>query len=168
MTTNSYPEPAVCRENPPPHGTNRLRPAATGMSFEFRPFPRAAAPAPVCRRWRADRVGHVRLRCPRGLHSGTVALKCAVGRLKLLIRRLSNFRWVKGGGLRQVNGTAGLPSAPDMPCAPGQLRLVPTAAISILLGCSVQQASRVERHAMFLDSLVEFLGRGGKHSRRSV
>src|SRR6266403_1320942 len=83
-------EPAVCRENPLPHGTNRSPPAATGMSFEFRPFPRAAAPAPVRRRWRADRVADVRLRCPRGLHSGTVALKCAVGRLKLLIRRLSN------------------------------------------------------------------------------
>ena len=36
------------------------------------------------------------------------------------------------GRLRhQVDGTAGLPSAPDMPCAPRQLRLVPQAVISL-------------------------------------
>ena len=35
-----------------------------------------------------------------------------------------SFR-VKGGCRRQVDGTAGLPSAPEMPCAPRQLRLVP-------------------------------------------
>ena len=28
--------------------------------------------------------------------------------------------------VRQVDGTAGLPSAPEMPCAPEQLRSVPT------------------------------------------
>jgi integrase/recombinase XerD len=33
--------------------------------------------------------------------------------------------WVNGGGCRQADGTAGLPSAPEMPCAPSQLRLVP-------------------------------------------
>jgi hypothetical protein len=34
------------------------------------------------------------------------------------------------GRLRhQVDGTAGLPSAPDMPCAPRQLRLVPQAEL---------------------------------------
>jgi hypothetical protein len=33
--------------------------------------------------------------------------------------------WVKGGCRRQVDGTSGLPSAPEMPCAPRQLRLVP-------------------------------------------
>ena len=33
---------------------------------------------------------------------------------------------VKGGCRHQVDGTAGLPSAPEMPCAPRQLRLVPT------------------------------------------
>src|ERR1700730_16873162 len=70
---------------------------------------------------------------------------------------------VTGAGTDLGQGWAGMPPAPEMSCAPGQLRLVPTAAISIL-GCSVQQASRVERHAMFLDPLVEFLGRGGKHS----
>jgi hypothetical protein len=33
--------------------------------------------------------------------------------------------WVTGGCRRQVGGTAGLPPAPEMPCAPRQLRLVP-------------------------------------------
>jgi hypothetical protein len=33
--------------------------------------------------------------------------------------------WVKGGCRRQVDGTAGLPSAPEMPCASRQARLVP-------------------------------------------
>jgi hypothetical protein len=33
--------------------------------------------------------------------------------------------WVKGGCRRQVDGRAGLPSAPEMPCVPSQLRLVP-------------------------------------------
>jgi hypothetical protein len=32
---------------------------------------------------------------------------------------------VKGGCGRQADGAAGLPSAPEMPCAPRQLRLVP-------------------------------------------
>ena len=32
---------------------------------------------------------------------------------------------VTGGCHRQVDGTAGLPSVPEMPCAPRQLRLVP-------------------------------------------
>jgi hypothetical protein len=32
---------------------------------------------------------------------------------------------VKGGCRRQAGGTAGLPPAPEMPCAPRQLRLVP-------------------------------------------
>jgi hypothetical protein len=32
---------------------------------------------------------------------------------------------VKGGCRRQVDDAAGLPSAPEMPCAPRQLRLVP-------------------------------------------
>jgi len=31
----------------------------------------------------------------------------------------------QGGCRLQVDGTAGLPSAPEMPCAPRQLRLVP-------------------------------------------
>ncbi len=35
--------------------------------------------------------------------------------------------WVKGGCRRQAVATAGLPSAPEMPCAPTQLRLVPRA-----------------------------------------
>ena len=33
---------------------------------------------------------------------------------------------VKGGYRRQVDGTAGLPSTPEMPCASWQLRLVPS------------------------------------------
>jgi hypothetical protein len=33
--------------------------------------------------------------------------------------------WVTGGCRRQTDATAGLPSAPKMPCVPGQLRLVP-------------------------------------------
>src|SRR4029077_6508157 len=37
----------------------------------------------------------------------------------------------KGGCRRQVDGTVGLPSAPEMPCAPGQLHLVPQAVISL-------------------------------------
>ena len=36
---------------------------------------------------------------------------------------------VKGGCRRQVDGTAGLPSAPEMPCAPRQLRLAPNIGI---------------------------------------
>ena len=36
---------------------------------------------------------------------------------------------VKGGCRRQVDGTAGPPSAPEMPFAPRQLRLVPRAVI---------------------------------------
>jgi len=35
--------------------------------------------------------------------------------------------WVKGGCRSQVDGTPGLPSAPEMRCAPGHLRLVPIA-----------------------------------------
>ena len=35
--------------------------------------------------------------------------------------------WVKGGCGLQVDGTAGLPSAPEMPCAARQLSLVPQA-----------------------------------------
>jgi hypothetical protein len=35
--------------------------------------------------------------------------------------------WVKGGSRRQTDGGAGLPSAPEMPFAPGQLRSVPRA-----------------------------------------
>ena len=41
-------------------------------------------------------------------------------------RQLGPLR-VKGGCRRQVDGTAGLPSAPEMPCARRQLRLVPQA-----------------------------------------
>ena len=36
-------------------------------------------------------------------------------------------RWVKGGCRRQVDGTAGLPLAPEVPLAPRQLGLVPGA-----------------------------------------
>jgi hypothetical protein len=36
---------------------------------------------------------------------------------------------VRGGCGRQADGAAGLPSAPEMPCAPRQLRLVPIADI---------------------------------------
>jgi hypothetical protein len=35
--------------------------------------------------------------------------------------------WVKGGSRCQADGEAGLPSAPEMPFAPGQLRSVPRA-----------------------------------------
>jgi len=38
---------------------------------------------------------------------------------------------VKGGCRRQVDGTAGMPSAPEMPCARKQLRLVPRADFSV-------------------------------------
>jgi hypothetical protein len=37
--------------------------------------------------------------------------------------------WVKGGCHRQADGTAGLPSAPEMPSASRQLRLVPIADV---------------------------------------
>jgi hypothetical protein len=51
-------------------------------------------------------------------------------RLKVGIRgRRSRPKWVTGGCRRQVDGTAGLPSAPEMPCAPRQLRLVPIADV---------------------------------------
>jgi hypothetical protein len=36
---------------------------------------------------------------------------------------LARRQWVKGGCLREGAGTAGLPSTPELPCAPGQLRL---------------------------------------------
>ena len=39
---------------------------------------------------------------------------------------------VKGGCRRQVDCTAGLPSAPEMPCAPRQLRFVPQADVTPL------------------------------------
>src|SRR5216683_2353461 len=43
-----------------------------------------------------------------------------------------NFRIGSGAGCRrQVDDTAGLHSAPEMPCAPGQLRLVPTPDIAL-------------------------------------
>src|SRR5271169_7218746 len=35
----------------------------------------------------------------------------------------------RGGCCRQADGTAGLPSDPEMPCAPRQLRLVPVADV---------------------------------------
>jgi hypothetical protein len=38
---------------------------------------------------------------------------------------MANSLRVKGGCRRQVDGAAGLRSAPEMPCAPRQLRLVP-------------------------------------------
>ena len=37
--------------------------------------------------------------------------------------------WVMGGCRRQADGTAGLPPAPEMLCAPRWLRLVPEAVI---------------------------------------
>ena len=37
------------------------------------------------------------------------------------------LRWVMGGGCRQADGTAGLPSPLEMPCTPRKLRLVPMA-----------------------------------------
>jgi hypothetical protein len=37
----------------------------------------------------------------------------------LLQRTAAPYIWVKGGCRRQADGTAGLPSAPEMPCAPG-------------------------------------------------
>jgi hypothetical protein len=44
MTTNSYPEPAVCRENPPPHGTTTeyagQQPACRSNFGRFRVLPR--------------------------------------------------------------------------------------------------------------------------------
>jgi hypothetical protein len=46
--------------------------------------------------------------------------RCAAG-FQSGLRRLR----VKGGCGRQADGAAGLPSAPEMPCAPRQLRLVP-------------------------------------------
>src|SRR5208282_4138605 len=44
------------------------------------------------------------------------------------------FRWVKGGCHPEVDGTAGLPSAPEIPCVPRRLRLVP---IPDLMLCGV-------------------------------
>ena len=40
--------------------------------------------------------------------------------------------WAKGGCRRQADGTAGLPSAPEIPCAPRQLRLVPEHKVAAL------------------------------------
>jgi hypothetical protein len=59
--------------------------------------------------------------------SEKVRSRCAV------FRQFRSFHtvWVKGGGgRRQVDGTAGLPPAPEMPCAPRQLSLVPRAEFS--------------------------------------
>jgi hypothetical protein len=38
-------------------------------------------------------------------------------------------QWITGGCRRQVDGRAGLPSVPEMPSAPQQLRLVPQAEV---------------------------------------
>jgi hypothetical protein len=53
--------------------------------------------------------------------SGAIQIEDGEGRL-----------WVRGGCRCQVDGTAGLPSAPEMPCAPGQLRLVPKSEVVAL------------------------------------
>ena len=56
-----------------------------------------------------------------GIREGRQSIPAAV-----ILRMQAGCRlWVTGGCRRQVDGTAGLPSAPEMPCAPGSLRLVP-------------------------------------------
>ena len=52
-------------------------------------------------------------------------------------RQLGPLR-VKGGCRRQVDGTAGLPSAPEMPCARRQLRLVPKAEVRVSVNDTTQ------------------------------
>jgi hypothetical protein len=54
---------------------------------------------------------------------------------------------VKGGCRRQADGAAGLPSAPEMPCAPRLLRLVP-------LPDSCTAAKRVTLVGMGKDGLL--------------
>jgi hypothetical protein len=53
--------------------------------------------------------------------------------------------WVKGGCRRYVDGTVGLPPAPEIPRAPRQLRLVPHpglfAADEVVMGRNVFGAS---------------------------
>jgi len=49
---------------------------------------------------------------------------------------------VKGGCGRQVDGTAGLPSASEMPCAPSQLRLVPRTDKALSPRCTSRSASK--------------------------
>jgi hypothetical protein len=51
-------------------------------------------------------------------------LALAVERVEIVAQR------DEGGGCRKADGTPGLPSAPEMPCAPRLSRLVPKAAIS--------------------------------------
>jgi hypothetical protein len=48
------------------------------------------------------------------------------GRPRGTLSEVGGPGWVRGGCRRQVDGTAVLPAAPEMTCAPGQLRLVPT------------------------------------------
>jgi hypothetical protein len=49
---------------------------------------------------------------------------------------------VKGCCSRQADGTAGLPSAPEMPCAPRQLRLVPKHKVAALQPAARGQEAR--------------------------
>src|ERR1700730_8983921 len=50
----------------------------------------------------------------------------------------------QGGCRRQVDGTTGLPSAPEMPCAPTQLRLVPGKQTSSAAGMFLLIASTIK------------------------
>jgi hypothetical protein len=75
-------------------------------------------------------IGKVRLSDPGTSLSHAIGnhLKICLGfRLKGPAHSAPCRLGVKGGCRRQVDGTAGLPSAPEMPCAPRQLRLVPQA-----------------------------------------
>ena len=50
--------------------------------------------------------------------------------------------WVKGGCRCQVDGTAGLPSVPELSCAPKQLRLVPKPQIRPMARCRLRPRRR--------------------------
>jgi hypothetical protein len=50
--------------------------------------------------------------------------------------------WVRGGCRRQANARAGLPSAPEMPCAPPQLRSVPRHKVAALQPAARGQEAR--------------------------
>src|SRR6516162_9791579 len=58
----------------------------------------------------------------------------------LLQRTAAPYIWVTGGCRRQVDGTAGMPSAPELPCVPKQLRFVPRHKVAAL-----QPAARGKR-----------------------
>ncbi len=66
MSTNTYPETAFSRENPPRQGANRSSPATVDAAVEFGRFRVSAAPAAAARRRCSGRARHTRFRSASG------------------------------------------------------------------------------------------------------